>query len=395
MAMRWFDGHLDLAYLAVRGRNMLLDPRDAEKPHTPAAVTLPSLADGEVRLALATIFTQPTRAGDPHDPDEYGPESYPEGDATRAFIVGRAQLEVYLTWRDRGLVALDLKQVLRDSPGVGEVRGGMGVAEVTATPVHTKVKRLALKPPAGAPLHLGILMENADPLRSPQDVWWWAERGVVAIGPAWVRGSRYATGNGIDPSSAHAGLTDAGRELIREMDKADVVVDVAHLSDRALADVFATSTKPVIASHSNCRAIIAREPLAAADGGGSPAAPNLQRHLTDDAIKEIARRGGIIGLNLFTPFIVPGGRRDRRATAAEFVAHIEHVCELVGDRRHVGLGSDADGGFAADQLVEGVNAPTDYQRLADALRDRGWDDDDVRNFACDNWARFWAGQMQA
>ena len=62
---------------------------------------------------------------------------------------------------------------------------------------------------------------------------------------------------------------------------------------------------------------------------------------------------------------------------------------MVGDRAHVGLGSDMDGGITANDLPEGINLPSDLQRLADALASRNWSDDDIEAFAWDNWARFW------
>lgn len=89
----WFDAHLDLAYLAVNGRDMLAPLDPASGPHPPAAVTLPSLREGAVRVALATVFTEAVA-----DPGAVRDRSqYAAGDADRAHAVGRAQLEVYLT----------------------------------------------------------------------------------------------------------------------------------------------------------------------------------------------------------------------------------------------------------------------------------------------------------
>ena len=167
-ALPWFDAHLDLAYLAVSGREMLRPLDVAAGPHPPASVTLEELMPDEragqgsdrgwggVRFALATVFTEP---------DGGGPEGYPAGDVERAHRVGRAQLEVYLTWRDRGAVALDLGRVLRSEPGVGEIRGGMGVAEAVEVPIERRVERVLSR--RGPALHLGVLIENADPVRSP------------------------------------------------------------------------------------------------------------------------------------------------------------------------------------------------------------------------------------
>lgn len=368
MAPIWFDAHLDLAYLAVRGRDMTAPLDPASGPHPPASVTLPALRDGGVRFALGTVFTE---AGGE------GPEAYPPGDVERAAAVGRAQLEVYLTWRDRGLVALDLRRIFRRDPGVGRIRGGMGVAEVLPPDPEQVVSRVSKDPW----LRLGILIECADPIRSPDELSWWVERGVVAIGLTWGRGSRYAAGNAEPSCSSSAGLSPLGREMVAAMDAQRIVHDASHLSWRAMDDLFNATSRPLIASHSNCSALLDQ----------SSPRPS-QRHLRDDHIREIGRRAGVVGLNLVRNFIRTGLHRDDpqdRPSIDEAVAHVEHVCEVMGHRRGVGLGSDLDGGISAHDLPAGVSAPRDFEKLGAALRARRWTDDQVEDFRWRNWARFW------
>lgn len=337
-------------------------------PHPPAAVTIPSLADGRVRFALATIFTEPRSP----DAATLAAFEYREGDAEGAHKRGRAQLEVYLTLAERGLMSIDLQAAFRTQPGTGLTRGGMGVGEFEPHPPDRAAAGLARRPG----LHAGLLMENADPIREPGELGWWVQRGVCAIGLAWVRGSRYAQGNGADTNSG-PGLTPLGRELVKEIDRLGVLHDVSHLSDRALDELLDASPARVIASHSNCRALIAR--------ADDPR--NWQRHLTDAAIREIARRGGVIGVNLFSPFLLRGSPQDQRAGIDDVVAHIQRVCELTGSHLHVGLGSDADGGFSAARLPAGIERPADLWRLADALRRAGWTGPQIEDFAWRNWCR--------
>lgn len=354
----WFDAHLDLAYLAVNGRDMHAAPESSGGPHHPASVTLPSLRDGAVRFALGTIFTEAGGGG---------PEGYPVGDAERAFKAGRAQLEVYLTWRDQHHAALDLLSILRTDPHVGQIRGGMGVSEV----VHPGAMESARRAARDNKLHLGVLIEGADPIRTPDELPWWIERGAVAVGMAWWRSSRYAGGNGSDDP-----LTDLGRELIKHMDAHAVVHDVSHLSDRSLDGLLSATDAPVIASHSNCRALLPT------DKHGKP----NQRHLTDDTIREIAKRGGVIGLNLLGAFL---NEDPAKASIDDCIAHVEHVCEVAGHRRIIGLGSDMDGGIRADELPIGIRKPTDLRKLTDALHARNWSDHEIRGFAATNWLDFW------
>jgi membrane dipeptidase len=354
----WFDAHLDLATLAVLGREMTAPSlASCGGPWQPAAATLTSLAEGQVGAYLGTIFTE--RGGT----DAVG---YAMGDdGTAAHAAGLAQLRVYQRWAAMGLLNF----------------GGIGYTVLDgahsdpAVLAFTAQGALADAPPA----RCAILMECADPIREPGELSWWVDRGVVVIGLAWARGSRYAGGNMKLDGASQGGLTTRGRELVRLMDDAGIVHDQAHLSDAATWELFEATDRLVIATHCNCRAI--------ADPSGAN-----ERHLTDDTIREIGRRGGVIGLNLFSRFLIADSAKQfeqakRRATIDEAVAHVEHVCDLLGHRASVGLGSDLDGGLTADDLPEGINAPKDYELLAEGLRDRGWSDEDVGAFMWGNWQR--------
>lgn len=358
-----FDAHLDLGALAVNGRDMSEpDLSRVDKPWPPASVTIPSLAQGNVRFALGTIFTER---------DGTGGEGYPAGDVERAHTRGRAQLEAYLTWHERGLIQLGLRSMLADEPGVGVTKGGMGVAEASPFPIEEKVRR---RSKAGVPT-VGLLMENADPIRDPGEVAFWKAKGLVAVGLTWARASRYASGNATQDGE-DTGLTNAGRELIAALDAHNIVHDLSHLSQRATEELLSLTDAPVIASHSNCRALL--------DG-------QTQRHLADETINEIARRGGVIGLVLVRDFV----EKEGNATIDLALDHVERICDMVGSRAHVGIGSDMDGGFGSDDLVEGIRTPSDLSKLADGLRDRGWSDEEVDGFTHMNWLRFFDAQINA
>lgn len=333
--MPWFDAHLDLAYLEARGRDMRgpLDP--AAGPHPPASVTLGSLAEGSVEACLATIFTEPVPAA--RAADEPG-ITYRAGDAESAAAAGHAQLAIYDEWQRAG------RARRFGEPGPG--------------------------------LAIGILVEGADPIRGPRELAWWKGRGVVAIGLTWARGSRYAAGNAAPAFFGERGLTGLGREMVAEMDRLGLVHDLSHLSRRATDELLALTDGRVMASHSN----VAR--LVEADN---------ERHLRDEVIEDIARRGGIIGLNLFSAFLEPGisPARPRRASLAACIRHVERIAELAGDRSHIGLGSDMDGGFSAALLPDGIDRPADLGKLLAPLRAAGWTEPDLEAFSWGNWARFW------
>jgi len=345
--MNWFDAHLDLAYLAENGRDMHASLSDCRGRYQPAAVTLESLKEGRVTRCLGTVFTE---AIDPNNPDsEAGAFTYPFGDAQAAYQSGMRQALLYRAWFDAGLISR--------LPRRGES-----------------------SPESTAPLELGVLIECADPITSPDELEEWVDLGVVAIGMAWWHQSRYAGGNGTDHTKPGNGLTDLGRALVKHMDELNVVHDLSHLSQRAADELLSCTDKPVIASHSNSRALM-----------GDPNSKANQRHLSDETIVEITRRGGVIGLNLLGDFITPAMEKGERAKISDCVHHIEHVCELANSKAHIALGSDMDGGFGADGLPEGINTPSDLTVLSDALADRGWSDAEIAGFAHANWDRFWSG----
>jgi membrane dipeptidase len=368
--MLWFDGHLDLAMLAVNKRDMLAPLDPGAGPWPPAACTLPSLDSGNIRLALATIFTEP--GGD-------GPEGYAPGDRARARQLGRAQLEVYRTWQDQGVCRLDLRHALANLASLSQTRGGMGVAHappLDAADLLAAMRHADRAAGVDTPLRLGLLMENADPIDGPDDVAFWVDHGLVAVGLAWACSSRYAGGN-----TTSLGLSDEGRELVNALDHAGVRHDVSHLSDRAFDELASASAATLIASHSNCRALT--------DPSG-----NNQRHLTDPQITEIARRGGVVGLNLYSKFLHPDFAQAGRVSVAQFVDHAEHVASLAGPvsplgdgRLHVALGTDLDGGFPASRLPLGINEPSDFGLILEELLRQGWTDRQCAGFAHGNWLR--------
>lgn len=348
--LRWFDAHLDLAAMAVNGRDMDARPEDVAGPWPPASVTLTSLREGRVAAVLGTIFLEP---------DGADREGYPVGDVAAASARGVEQLAWYHAMARRGAIGLPTAKLVDQGAGGGGGGGGGGV--------NADAMRCL------------ILVEGADAIKSPEELQWWVDRGVVAVGLSWAKGSRYAGGN-----TEQHGLTPLGKRMVLQMDRLGVVHDVSHLSDASMDEVFELAQGRIIASHSNCRGLLND--------------PANQRHLRDESIRAIAARGGVIGLNLFSRFLNPkqpddatpkGDYLGERAPLANAVAHVRRVCDLTGSTRHVGLGSDMDGGFGADRLPRGIDGPRDLVKLAEALLAAGFSDEDVRGFAWGNWARFW------
>lgn len=143
------------------------------------------------------------------------------------------------------------------------------------------------------------------------------------------------------------GLTEQGSAFVRAAQQRGILIDVSHLGERSFWELLDMTTAPILASHSNCRALCENT-----------------RNLTDDQLRAIADSGGTVGLNLYAPFL--GGRADFET----IFRHLEHMLTVCGEK-HVALGGDLDG---CDRLAEGFSSVKDYEKLYHFLRSRGFDE---------------------
>jgi membrane dipeptidase len=149
------------------------------------------------------------------------------------------------------------------------------------------------------------------------------------------------------------------------------------LAEESFWQLLDLSPGPVMASHSNCRAIVPTD-----------------RQLSDDMIRALVRRGGVIGINFFDKFLVPPPEyKTRRATLADVVRHVRHMCDLAGDARHVGIGTDMDGGLGREQIPREILTSADLPRVGEALADAGFSDGDAQDILGGNWLRFFRDRL--
>ena len=174
---------------------------------------------------------------------------------------------------------------------------------------------------------------------------------------------------------AHNGLTDFGKDVVRELNRLGVMVDISHVANKTFWDALEVSRAPLLASHSSCRAL-----------SGHP------RNMTDDMIKALGAKGGVIMINYSTTFLsnelyeatqnnVPAAERPR-VSWEKIVDHIDHAVKLVG-ATHVGLGSDFDGTTVPDGMDDVSKLP----KITAALRQKGYAEQDVRNILGENILR--------
>ena len=156
------------------------------------------------------------------------------------------------------------------------------------------------------------------------------------------------------------GLTEQGREYVKEAQRLGMLVDVSHISDEGFWDIMEITNGPVIASHSNSRAVC-----------------NVSRNITDDMFRAICQTGGVAGINLYADFL------SEDPTLDTVCDHILHFMEVDGSADHIALGGDLDG---CDKLPSGFTGIQDYNKLAYTLLNRGLDSETVHNI-------FWKNAM--
>ncbi len=334
------DAHEDIAYNALalqRDFRLSAHEKRALERESPregmALLGFPDLVRGNIRIVFGTLYVAPEN-GNPKIPGTV--YSTPE----QAEEAARLQLSYY-----RSLAA---------SPDITLVTTGKDLDD-------------ALQAPAP---HLGlvVLMEGADPIVRPEDAGEWFKAGVRIVGPAW-HGTRYAGGTG-----APGPLTDLGRRLMPELARAGFILDTSHLAEESFYQALDLFTGPVIASHSNARQLVPTD-----------------RQLTDDMIRAIIARDGVIGTVIFSGFLKHGwrdaGSKKQDVTLAHVLDHMKHVCDLAGDALHVGIGSDFDGGFGADETPLEIDTAADLQKLGQALAGAGFINEEIDNVLGGNWLR--------
>lgn len=226
-------------------------------------------------------------------------------------------------------------------------------------------------------LPIGIIpaMEGCDAICEPVQAEHWFHLGLRCASLVHYGQSKYAHGTGTEGP-----LSDDGRALLREFARLGIILDLTHLCDTSFYQALDAFAGPVLASHQNCRALV--------DG---------QRQFSDEQIRMVLDRDGILGTAFDAWMLSPGWERgvtDRGVVHIEAAAnHIDHICQLAGNCRHVAIGSDLDGGFGTEQTPTGLDRFADLQNLAPILQSRGYSDADIDLIFGGNWLNFFTTHL--
>lgn len=256
-------------------------------------------------------------------------------------------------------------------------------------------------------ISLPMGMENGAPIGTElSNVEYFYDRGIRYITLAHSEDNEISDSSYDMSEDTHEGLSDFGREVVKEMNRLGMMVDVSHITDEAFFDVIETTEAPVVATHSSCRHFT----------------PGFERNMSDSLIRRLAENDGVIMINFGSTFLdsasansaervrdqidkkiaekdmEPGSEEARtfRATyfeehftysTVEKVAdHIDHVVDLVGID-HVGLGSDYDG--VGNTLPVGLKDVSTYPNLLSELLERGYTEDEIQQICSGNIFRVW------
>jgi membrane dipeptidase len=349
-----FDAHLDLAWNALDwNRNLLLPVADIRKHEREQnmtdkgrccnTVSFHELRRGKVAVFIATLLARLLRIGSMPAVQRYSTME-------AAYAAAYGQLSYYRALEQKGVI-----RWIKDWPAL-----------------EAHVKAWENGNASDQPLGMILSMEGADPVLSPEQVAEWFAAGLRIIGPAHYGPSPYARGHDLV-----GGLFEQGPALLGEMERVGMILDVTHLSDQCFFEALDIYGGPVLASHHNCRALV----------------PN-PRQISDEQIKKLIARGGVIGSALDTWMMYPGWVRgettpEKAGVKLEVIVnHIDRICQLAGNHKHAAIGTDLDGGFGKEQSPADLDTIADLQKLPELLRKRGYKDDAIQGIMYGNWVRF-------
>lgn len=353
MAMNALDHERDqtLPVSALRERESVGVPDDRGM----ATVSLDELRAGGCGVVLSTVIARAKPWVTADRPGQHGDIDWP--DPSMAYAVAMGHLAYYRLLESRG--------ALRILNSAGSLKRHL--ADWDASPDAT-------------PVGMIITMEGADPIVEPEQLRDWHALGLRTLMLAHFGKSHYAHGTPTsspdNPHDIDGPLTDWGRELLPIMDDLGMPLDLTHTADKTFAEAADLFEGRIYSSHTACRAIA-----------------DMPRNHTDEQLKQIIDREGVIGLPLFNHFLHAAYKEDspkEMVTYAHVADHIDHICQLAGHAKAVGIGSDADGGFGKEHMPAELDTHRDITRLGQTLSDRGYSDADIHNVLCANWVRFFS-----
>jgi membrane dipeptidase len=222
---------------------------------------------------------------------------------------------------------------------------------------------------SASPLGFILTMEGADPILTPDTIFEFHEAGLRAIGLTHYGCNRYGGG-----TRSEVGLNIEALPLLRNIETLGITVDVTHLSDVAFWQLVDKFPGRLHASHQNSRRLA-----------------QWQRQFTDEQYRVVIERDGVVGIAFDIIMLQDGYVRQlspRLATLEAAIDNIDIVCQIAGNARHVGIGSDLDGAYGCEQTPADLDRISDLRKLVVGLEKRGYPATDIADIMHGNWTRF-------
>jgi membrane dipeptidase len=232
--------------------------------------------------------------------------------------------------------------------------------------------KLWKSPTSKTPIGYILSLEGADSMVTIEHLEMSYQQGLRAIGPAHYGPGTYAHG-----TSSEGGIGQKGKELLKKIEELNLILDATHLCDISFWETMKVYNGPVWASHNNCRKFV-----------------NHNRQFSDEQIKELISRDAVIGIALDAWMMVPNWVRGESTpesmgvTLTQMIDNIDHICQLAGDARHVGIGTDLDGGFGKEQTPSDLETIADLQKVPQMLADKGFKQEDINHIMHQNFISF-------
>jgi membrane dipeptidase len=227
------------------------------------------------------------------------------------------------------------------------------------------------------PIGYLLNLEGADSIVTLDHLHKAYEQGLRAIGPAHYGPGTYAHG-----TDSKGGLGTKGKELLNEIEKLNMILDVTHLCDQSFWEAIDHYNGKMWASHSNCRSLV----------------PN-QRQFSNLQIKELIARKAIIGMAFDAWMMIPKWQKgisdpkNSGLVIETIIDHIDHICQLSGNSDHIALGTDLDGGFGKEQCPYDLKTISDLQKMDVLLKKRGYSENDIQKILNQNAINFLMGAL--
>ncbi len=347
-----FDAHLDLSMNAMEWNRDLRQPISAinarekgltDKPdRAKAVVSLPELRKGNIGLVVATQIARFVAPDSPL-PGWHSPQQ------------AWAQTQGQLAWY----------KAMEEAGEMNQITDLISLENHLARWQSSDINK-------SKPIGYILSLEGADSLITLDYVEKAYEYGLRAIGPAHYGAGRYANG-----TDATGKMNQNGLDLLKKMASLNMILDATHLCDDAFWQALNYFDGAIWASHNLCRSIV-----------------DHNRQYSDEQIKALIDKKAVIGAAFDAWMIVPYWIRQKSTPLSmncnieKVIDHIDHICQIAGNAKHVGIGSDLDGAFGTEQCPYDLETIADLQKLPNVLRNRGYTEGDVENIMHGNFLRF-------